>query len=130
VHGNLHAHADVHGDAEKIDVEQLAADGIVEPVLKDGGLMLATEVDLEESVVAALGTQNGIDLLGVHGQGDGLAFAAVEDGGDSAGGTETARFVFSALGAGGCFDYYFLLVLSHASSLLKKFSAQKLGPSS
>jgi hypothetical protein len=91
--------------------------------------MLAVEVDLKEGVVAAFGAQDGIDLFGVHGERNGLAFASIEDRRDPAGGTEAARFVFSALGAGGCFYYYFLLVLSHASSLLKKFSARKLGAS-
>src|SRR5712692_7182886 len=114
VHGNLHAHANVHGDAKEIDVEQFAADRIVEPILEDGGLVLAVEVDLKESVVAAFGTQNGVDLLGVHGERDGLTFAAVEDSGDSAGHAQAASFIFSPLGAGGCFYYYFVLVLSHA----------------
>src|SRR5216683_8338463 len=114
VHGNLHAHADVHGDAKEIDMEQFAADGIGEPVLEDGGLVLAVQVDLKESVVATFGAQNGVDLLGVHGERDGLTFAAVEDGGDSASHAQAASFIFSPLSAGGCFDYYFVLVLSHA----------------
>jgi hypothetical protein len=76
--------------------------------------VLAVEVDLKESVVAAFGTQNGVDLLGVHGERNGLAFAAVQDGGDASGHAQAASFVFSALGAGGCFDDYFVLVLSHA----------------
>jgi hypothetical protein len=118
VHGDLDTHADVHGDAKKVDVEQVAADGIVEPILEDGGLMLAVEVDLKKSVVAAFGAQDGVDLLGVHRERDGLALAAVEDGGDAAARAETARFVFSTLGAGSCFYYYLLLILSHASSLL------------
>src|SRR5258708_220952 len=114
VHGNLHAHANVHGDAEKIDVEQFAADGIGEPVFEDGRLMLAVEIHLKESVVAAFGTQNGVDLFGVHGERDGLAFAAGEDGGDSAGHTQAAGFIFPPRGAGGSFYYYFVLILSHA----------------
>src|SRR6267378_1414921 len=118
VHGDLDAHADVHGDAKKVDVEQVTADGIVEPILEDGGLMLAVEVDLKKSVVAAFRTQNGVDLFGVHRESNGVAFAAVEDGGDAAARAEAARFVFSTLGAGSCFYYYLLLILSHASSLL------------
>src|SRR5229473_1653127 len=114
VHGNLHAHADVHGDAKEIDMEQFAADGIGEPVLEDGGLVLAVQVDLKESVVATFGAQNGVDLLGVHGERDGLTFAAVEDGGDSAGHTQAASFIFPPRGAGGSFYYYFVLILSHA----------------
>src|SRR3981189_3459564 len=80
--------------------------------------MLAVEVDLKKSVVAAFGTQDGVDLFGVHRERDGVAFAAVQDGGDAAARAETACFIFSTLGAGSCFYYYLLLVLSHASSLL------------
>ncbi len=77
--------------------------------------MLAIEVDLKKSVMAALGTQDGADLFGVQRERDGFAFAAIEDGGDSTGGAEPACFVFAARGAGCCF--YYNLLLSHAFSL-------------
>ena len=41
VHRNLDAHADVHGDAEEVDVKQTAGDGIDQPVFQDGGLVLS-----------------------------------------------------------------------------------------
>ncbi len=119
VHGNLDAHADVHGDAQKVDVKQIAANGIVQPIFEDSGLVLAVEIDLKQSVVATLRAQDRVDLFGVDGERNGLTFAAIEDGRDSAARAQAARFVLAALGAGGCFHYYFfLLFLSHASSLL------------
>jgi hypothetical protein len=71
--------------------------------------------------VAAFRAQNGVDLFSVHGERDGLAFAAVEYGGDAAGGAQTASFVFSPLRAGSCFYYNFVLVLSHAFYLFFLF---------
>ena len=65
VHRNLDAHADVHGDAEEIDVEQAAGDRVDEPVLQNRGLMLAAEIDLEERVVATLRAENVANLLRV-----------------------------------------------------------------
>jgi hypothetical protein len=59
----LHAHADVHRDAKEINVEQFAADGIGQPVLEDGGLMFAVQVDLKESVVAAFGRRMALTCL-------------------------------------------------------------------
>jgi hypothetical protein len=76
--------------------------------------VLAAKIHLKERVVSTLRAENRVDLLGVHGQRDRIAFAAVKNGGDTAGLTQAARFVFAPLGAGCCFDYYFFLVLSHA----------------
>ena len=73
--------------------------------------MLAAEIHLKKSVVAALGTQNRADLLGVQRQRDRFTFAAVEDGGNFPGQAKPACFVLAARGAGCCFDYN--LLLSH-----------------
>ncbi len=127
VHGNLDAHANVHGDAEEIDVEQAAGDRIDEPVFQDGGLMLAAEIDLEERVVAALRAENIADLLGVDRERERFAFAAVKHGGNLAGQAEAASFVFAAGFAGGCFDYDFCLShLAFPSLTAKTFHCKLL----
>ena len=90
-------------------MEQAAGDGIDEPVFQDGGFMLAAEVDLKKRVVAGLGTENGADLLGVDRERDRVALATIQNGGNFAGKTEAAGFVFAASFAVGCFDYDFCL---------------------
>ena len=112
VYGDFHAHADVHGDAEKVDVEEIAAERIDLPIFDNGGLVLAGEVHLEKRVVAGGGAENRADLLGVYRKRDGFAFAAIEDGGDLARQAETLGLVFAPIGAGRSF--YDDLCLSHA----------------
>src|SRR5579885_1530437 len=115
VHGNLDAHAYVHGHTQQINVQQAARQRIDLPVLEDGGLVLAAELDLEKSVVPGGRTQNRAHLLGVDGQGDRRAFAAVEHRRYLAGHAQAAGFVFAALGARSALHHDFLL--SHRSFL-------------
>ncbi len=113
VHRNFDAHAHVHGDAKQIHMEQVAGDRIDEPIFQDGGFVLAAEIHLEQSVVAALGTEDRAKLLGVDRQGDGFALAAIQHGRNFAGQPQPARFVFAALGARGRFHYDFFLSHLH-----------------
>ncbi len=69
MHGNFDAHANVHGHAQKVDVEKTAGDGVNLPIFDDGRFLLTGEFDLEQRVVAGFGAENGGDLLGVHGEG-------------------------------------------------------------
>ena len=97
VHRHHDAHADVHGDAEQIHMQQLAADRIDLPVTHHGFLVAAIgHGDGEDGVVTGLGAQNLGDLLGVHGQRDGVLLVAVEHGRNHAGSANAARRTFAA----------------------------------
>src|SRR5579862_3105528 len=109
VNWNLDAHANVHGDAEEIDMEQAAGDGIDEPVFENGRLMLAAEIDLKEGVVAALRAEDCANLFGIDRERERFALAAVQHGGNFTSEAEAAGFVFAASFAVGCFDYDFCL---------------------
>ena len=71
--------------------------------------MLSAEINLKESVVTALGTQNRAHLLGVHRERDCFPFAAIKDGGNLPGQAKPSCFVLAARGAGCSFDDNLLL---------------------
>jgi len=112
VHWNVDAHADIHGDAEEVDVEQVAAERIDLPVFENGGFVLAGQVHLEKGVVASGRAENRADLLGVYRERDGFTFAAIKNGGNFASLAEALGLVFAPIGAGRSF--YDDLCLSHA----------------
>jgi hypothetical protein len=81
------------------------------PVFQDGGLVFAGEVHLEKGVVAAFRAENRADLFGVQCKRDGVAFAAIQNGGNFASQAETTGLVFAPIGAGR--PFYDDLWLSH-----------------
>jgi hypothetical protein len=73
--------------------------------------VFAGEIHLEKSIVAGGRAKNRADLLGVQRQRDGIAFAAIENGGNLAGQAQALGLVFAPIGAGRSF--YYDLCLSH-----------------
>ena len=78
MNGHLDLHPHVHRNAQEIHVQQTAADRIDLPILHDRRFVLSAQVHLKQSVVTGFRTENRGDLLGVHGERNRFAFAAVK----------------------------------------------------
>src|SRR5271165_1641049 len=133
VHGNFHAHAHVHGDAQEVHVQKLSGDGVHLPVFQDGRLVLTAEIHLKQSIVSALRTQNCADLLGVYRQGNRFALAAVQRRGQFSGRPQTPCFILAAQIACRAFHYDFfclshVLFPSRPKSKSPKLAEPKLCP--
>ena len=104
-----HAHANIHGHAEEIDMQQRAGDRIDLPILHHGLLFFsAGELHGENRVVPGFRTENFRDLLGVHRERNCVSLAAVENGGNHARKPNAPRRTCSARIASRAFQDQFL----------------------
>ena len=105
VHGNLHAHAHVHGDAQQVHVKERALDRIDLIFLHDGGMLAVLGLHRENRVVSRGRAQDRRHVLCIYLERLRSSLAAIKDSGNCAGDAETPGCVFAPGFPGRCFDY-------------------------
>jgi hypothetical protein len=113
----------VHGDLEEVDVEDVAAHGVVLDFLDQGKLVgniaAVGDDELNENVLTDRVGEEGRDLALLHFEIGGLILVAVDDCGNQTAGAEVLDGIAADIGAGPCGKFY---LFSHGIAKVVRFS--------